>query len=849
MKIWFSPSMDSPGWPLLPCGKKAVAGEVLVGMNRLLNILETIIGTGQEILPLPVRAAALVPVLGEFCENDAAPYYKNSFSVDPYGVARSLICMRDGLIMAGFSSNDWTHDSTQPRLRDLAQISDAVLPGLPDRLANVIRTLEDYDGEIPDVNCMLPKEQLDLVWKQLLDLLEENGASVKYPGQVELNDCPGEILILKAIGSNQAAEDIASWLYPLWKQGKSVVIVSGDTILDAAFRRYGLPCSGAGTCLTECVAAQVLPLTIAMGWSPPDPETVLEFLYCPLNPLPSFMRDMLAGAISQWPAAGSPAWNENVKKALDSIKNETDRNRYYHYAEILFSTGNAVKGNEYTMSEISKRLDLLEEWISLKNDSHDTSVQSVIDSCSIFRQMLNYISQPSLSRPLLEKLLFEAVAFTQCPALHEPQAGIAFTDSPAAIHGQADIIIWWNFTEDAAPSAEPVALFQKEYRALGKKGVLLPSAVDLAKREIDAWHRPLRFAKHTLLLSCVSGVGGEEKTEHPLWGEIDVSEEFAASRNVVTYLEGQTKYADCNSQPLPVAAKSMCFTPDKFADREQESYSSLATLFSCPFKWLVDYVLKIQGSSLSGILDPERAAGNLVHELIEEVLATEPLLEPEAAGTMAESLFRDKAPQLVATLFQPGMEVELEKMINWLRTAAQHLVTLLQKAHASGISIEKDYEGIVHGMHLFGRPDIVIEKPASVIDIKLYSSRVKKEAMENNTALQPAIYAGLVANARNEMPAAGYFFVNTPEFILNTADIWPDAREIPGLDPESLLETIRTTHDHVKGELSKGVARTDVQGRESDDEDMIDDGTGLFRARRSCEYCGWDALCGRRFVL
>ena len=368
--------------------------------------------------------------------------------------------------------------------------------------------------------------------------------------------------------------------------------------------------------------------------------------------------------------------------------------------------------------------------------------------------------------------------------------------------------------------------------------------MDIAHRQITMWQRTTRFARESLVLVCPQGVTGLKTTPHPFWDDI----KLRGISQPTTSLEPRIHKEPSAPLALPSAATIMHFNGDAFSDRDYESFSSMSSLLSCPFRWLADYMLVLHGSSLAGIIDAKRAAGNLAHSILEEVLATDPIPDAKEAGRKAEELFRKKAPMMVAMLFQPGMEVERENIISWLRNSAEYMVNVLHAAGASTIEIEKEYRQKTCGLTLYGRPDLVTTNPDAIIDIKLYRSGARKDAMENNTALQLAIYAGLFHSDTGRWPVAGYFSINTQELWINSATRFKGAIEVPGLDPEKLLEAAKKGHDHAKHELSRGIARTDVEERADGDAANVDEETGVFQAERSCRYCGWDAICGRRFI-
>src|SRR5450631_743946 len=97
MQIRFDADFDGFPWPG-PLGlRRATFGEIWAGPRGLTGILETQLGLGARWESDAMRAAAIVPLV-----RDTEGFWNVSASVDPMGVARTLLSWRDVLWACGW---------------------------------------------------------------------------------------------------------------------------------------------------------------------------------------------------------------------------------------------------------------------------------------------------------------------------------------------------------------------------------------------------------------------------------------------------------------------------------------------------------------------------------------------------------------------------------------------------------------------------------------------------------------------------------------------------------------------------------------------------------------------------
>jgi hypothetical protein len=364
LTITFDPSFDQGFWPGPLADKIATAGEVWVGPMGLLNILETMTGLRGPGVPPALRAASLVPAL-----RSTNGFWSASAEVDPLGTASKLLQWRDYLKIYG-----WQGQKCSPRLGELAQVTQEVLPGIPDRLLAITQHLSPAGNDISHLIVFHPLDELPLCWQQVLHTLEQTGTTVTAKDispvraggdlaaarQDEFQPkADGSLQLLRPSNPSAAAQEVAAWLSGLDCLDQTVII-GPDSILDQALHRFGLPTTGAGITVYDNALLQILPLTLEMAWQPPDPQRALELLTLPVSPVPKSIGMRLIRALQKYPAVGSEAWNEAMGKGLQTIDDPARKKRLEQRLGALFAS--PLTKRSYPATEILTRIDVIRNW-------------------------------------------------------------------------------------------------------------------------------------------------------------------------------------------------------------------------------------------------------------------------------------------------------------------------------------------------------------------------------------------------------------------------------------------------------------------------------------------------------
>lgn len=868
-RLFFDSAFDGGGWPGPPSGK-ASAGELWVGVAGLAGFLEGHLGLAPGGGSLAERSVALVPDLVR-CDG----FWSQSAQADPFEVARDLLRRRDDLLMAG-----WDGMSGSGRVTELAKITTDARPGLADRLRAAAVELEKPGSRLPAGELLLVEERgtLPTLVRRVLAAMDARGftareevispanatgdlASARKASWTPKMD--GTLQLLRAQGPIAAAEETAAWLAAQDWRGRALV-VGGTWLLDQALIRFGLPATGCAAPARENVLLQMLPLVLAAGEVPPDPARVLELLSLPGGPVPRSLGRHLLRALDEWPAVGSPAWEKAMADGLASHDDVEVRGRLKERMDNLFSPIPVNAAGQYAVKALRERLQLLAQWTlgRLRTDQ-ETNANKEPDPPPTYLALAAQIGTlqnllalrradwlPATQlRRLLDLATEEAPAALRC----EHQAGLAAVASPEAVAGSADIIVWFPFSHESAPTPARTFWGPKERAELAALRVELPDPGAKAVAAARRWRRPLEQATKALLLVCPeTNERGEELFPHPLWDEIasatkcDLRALTPKSPMGITGPRATVPHGE-----IPRARRTWLLPKGHpIGARGEESASGLEQLLGCPLAWLLNYHAKLRPGSLPAVGSEAdtRVLGSLAHYLIEKALAGTLPTQQEAADR-AGRLFDLEAPQLVAGLFRPGRDRVRTRFRHAVAQAAGELARVIAAAGLRIEGFEQTREATLGSAKIKGRIDLLLGPDPVVLDMKYRGGTYYSSKLGKGTAVQLAVYAHLAAKG-STTPPVGYFIIEGQRLLTTPEAPFCGAEKIPGETMRDVWRAAEAGFNARLAELSKGTVLATA----------IDDGTaggapiekevlenGEIRIPAPCKFCDYGALCGTAY--
>lgn len=868
MKILFDMSFDGGAWPGPLANREAAVGEVWAGPSGLLNVIETALGIGRPAVASGKRAAALLPAI-----EATNGFWSKSFEKDPFATAETLVQWRDWLRLHG-----WRGEPASNRLKELAQVTGQVLPGEPDRLSAVLVALKDRRTGIERIERQSPISDLPQLWVKVFEALRMQGVEVvnrpvppaaahgNLAAARESGFVPHEgdhtLQLLQTNGAVEAADRVAAHLAGL-DTLEGVVVVGGDSVLDAALRRYGLPTAGLPMTAGGNALLSVLPLVLACGWQPPNPQYVLELLALPKSPVDIRLRRDLIKALQSQPAVNSEDWIQALVKSLSRIKDEGGRQKAGQRVTDLFGTS-TCRGTAYPVVEAQDRAALVLTWLQGNRNLKDLTVaegplwDAAIGQCTGFSDLLACSGLKTLTPETLRRLVAMATSGTTATTPFAAQAGLTHVRQPGGVAGPVRRVLWWNFAGTRTTGLDGVPLSLAEQEALTAYGVVLPDASTIAQAQAERWRRPLMQASETLLLVCpLRDAEGEEQFLHPLWAEIQGR--LAKTGRIDTlvrqksFLGHEAPKVARSLLTLPVAQRKWQVAPGNVRLRAEESPSGAGALIGCPLKWVLHYACGIQPATAAALPADELLYGTLVHDLIsklaDETAANPSLNEPNAAKTRMAALFDELGPQVAAPLFQPGSEADRMRVRRVAIESTRAIWELLRQPGSRVVATEVEKKIPALGRILTGRPDLVADKPLRVIDMKWGGRSFRTKTLKSGAAYQLAAYSQVVREKDQPLPPTAYFILTQRRFLTVDGPAFGVA-PIAGPDMLATWNAFEQAYLDRLRELQNGgvtaAAVADETGEEADGvvkQDCIDE-TGTLRLIAGCRYCDYRGLCG-----
>ena len=860
MKVVFDLNFDGGAWPGPLQDRDAVVGEMWVGPAGFLGLLETQLGLGGPQQSNRARASALIPAV-----RNTDGFWSESAIADVLATARTLLRWRDHLWLYG-----WRGEPEAPRLAELAGVTADVAPGVADRLLAVQRQLDNHAAPIETIVCFDDPAELPISRRNILQRLADAGAEISVQplkaaqargdlaaalGGRFTPEGDGSLQLLRPYGPLAAAEEVAAWISSL-PGDHGVVIINPDPVLDQALRRHGIPVTGAPESRDDNSLLQLLPLVLAMTWSPPDPRRAVELLTLPESPIPRGVRRRLLNALFQWPAIDSDAWRQNLEVGLSRLEDDAYRDRVADQIASIFEAGS--DGARCSRSDVCSRAALVARWLRGRAETDETEPgkwHAAFAQCEELIRLVELSGLESLSAPQLQRFIESATSAAAVSSPAPAEAGVYKVAGPGAVVGPAKHVVWWSFNQGSAPSVSAPPFSRREREALAAIGVELPDPGRTATVHARHWRRPLLQATDHLVLVCPRhSFDGDEEYPHPLWDELiaNASDSKMAVQAVVAETpifasEPVRRQRDHLKMPSPTRLWPAPMSA--IARRERESPSSIENLLRCSFKWVLEYCGWVRSGQSAQLPTAEKLIGRVVHEIVGNLLS-DPPSSPDAAEAEAGRLFDTEGPRLAAELFLPGADAARGQARRITTASARDLVGLLQGAGLGVVAVESEYETNALGTVLRGRPDLIAGPPTAIVDLKHGGEKYRLGELEDGTALQLAAYAQIVDAAGGTKPAHAAFYILRSQRLLALEP--SPFRHGEAIDGPSMTETWAATEQAYhrrwaeieSGELiAAGIAGEDAEAPTETDA-VVD---GVLALSPSCRFCDLGALCGRLF--
>lgn len=890
MQIEFGWSLDGAAWA--DASSAAATGTVRLGPQGLVTLLQTRLALTRPAVDPAVRIAQYARAIAAVDH----PWPRESFAVDPWSTASTLLAWRDAAVAAGARLE--ASDGLPERIAALRAVESAashLAPGSADDMRELVDVLAEevtWSLGIETLRCHEAPTSLPGLWPQLLQLLEARGVVLEQarPAQQERP----ELVLVEAEDEWTAAEAAARLLAGRDSAPLQLLAGADTVLLDQELHRRGLPAVGVAESAAHRTALQILPLYLSVAVAPVDVQQLaalldLRVLDVPeggrehVGLVPARARALLLDALAHEPGTGGTAWQQ----AMAGL--EADEELSASGLEMLRALS-ALVTSPLTPEDLTpERVRDVTAPLGKRLRALGQGDPALVRASTHLQVVLDVLDELEPGRVLRQRELAQIVA-TAGGRAGSPFARPGATSRwrtcsrPSQLLPIGGDVLWWGADRDDA--AAGVTWDAAEAEALTGLGARILAPAQVTALGTDAGLRGLHGAERIVVVRTRRRA--EKPTaQHALLAHL-AARRAAPGQDVEKVLEGltlspaETLGADGfalagSRRPLTVPAPSRIAplpsdltkhaAPAPHLLPSRLSYSQAEDLLGCRQKWTFKNGLQIRAASVATVPTGNRMIGTLVHAVVEQ-LAGDGERTPSAQRIGRE--IDTQVPRLASELLLPGREVEL---VGLRERAVRSLVEFFDRLGAAGMvitSVESRFEEplLLHlrrgdvTVPFVGYRDVDAEDARgrpTVIDLKwTYAARKYPELFEAGEALQLASYAH---SLHEEGTDVGYFLLSQGEFVSANPALDPHGR--PTLDVEDLWS--RGTAGMTRALDEIGAGRVDAHSGQI----LLDAGQDLATPRKDaektytrareaaraqgslvvdarCDHCEFSLLCGMR---
>lgn len=768
MKIIYSPYFASEVYTSL---NGVRFGEIFTGSAGLLEEMELRAGMSAPVTSAAKRQVAYYKAIKKRLKLGAKPFFKESFEKDGLGVASELLKWRDALVMAGWKTDNIPETSEKcSKFRDLASVEtefDCI--GEPDRWQRLSETKGELCGW--EVEIRIPR---DAVSKIIREALKASGAEVTYADfkGIDLKQKIDDIDIL----TSADREDAYRWAAGKTFEEGTLLVNRDNKAFNDILRATNKPLVHSEFTDSNPPAIQLFKFVLNLFKRPVDLRNLLDFLNCPVCPVPSAIRNDLLLQLKKEGGFGQ-SWSDKLNKADEAGKKIPTA--LLNLLSGLASNTTEKQPEGAKTSELKKVMEELRNWSlkyagALAAEKREATLESQLKFlaglCDLFGELLEDAG--------------DSVDYTTlvnwANALYSP--GI-FPDAKAEL-GSPDIIrnirsvaegpeslVWLDCNTETKPKYPYDFLGEEETAFLKEKGVEIPDREILAKADDLVAKTALALVKGRVTLVVSATACGVRLDEHPVVTEIKALKNLKEGENLQLPQGEAVSFRKLSGPVLEFTLEKGLKIPQR---EEGESYSSVNCLIQRPFDYIMDYILNLKDSS--GEDDLQTVKGNVAHAVINRLASTNKETGRMDFGTekikaLIEAEIRAKGLLLLENSWDcDGFRRMLAESVKFLfGEIEQNKYKVFGTEHVVKATLPQinepgcKYDGKTIGL-FNAKIDLLLENDRGelmIIDMKWSSSQKYRNKIANRTDLQLALYRKAVEAAypQKKILGSGYYLI------------------------------------------------------------------------------------------
>jgi len=830
MKLIFGMSLDESPLPAPPATQ---GGALYCGPQGLLRILEIQLGlSGHADDNDYLRIESYRQALRTYLNKREDAFFAAAFRADQFATAADLLQRRDELLLGGWDFEE--QPGLPARLAELARVEQCfqqgdleLPPGYADRFSALLRKLGTRRAAVQSITCIEPAHLLPPHLRRLFRYCKELGVQVEQQPAAEVegdtdlarfqaalagrakgkSDIRGDgsLLLLRGQRDTALAAYLAQTLRLNPGLRPAMLIEDKCQSLGHAIELEGLPSLGMPSASLARPTLQVLKLATVFLWEPIDPFKIMEFVSLSVKPLERELSNRIAEQMAQKPGLDSDDWRRMIARYFEEVRERAEWDKKLDYNKInsqyqfWFRRRRYDIGGQVPKEEAIDIFAYLADWARAcfeEDNGNNNSLLVLQQQATRVRELLEALPEERLSNLELERIV--RTIYEPAPVqLREREMGaLPYTSQAGAVCGEVPELLWWNFTQGEAEHFFS-RWYIPEIQYLRQRGIEL-SGPEL-ENQLRLWQRrqPVLHSKQRLILAIPEYADGQERTPHPLMGELEAScrnlkritldidteagkATFEQFLRLPAYEQLPTRQLG-RPQPFLYIRQHL----QRLQKRETESFSSLRDLFYYPYQWVFRHKVRLKQTALLSIVKDHTLMGNLAHRFFERLLEQDGIhrWNQKQVHRFIEQEQNELLRKEGAVLLMYGREPERASFLQKVKFSAWSLIRHLQENGWTVKNTEQSVQGEVFGLNINSRADLVLQRgrEKAVLDLKWRGARRREQLIRNEEDLQLVLYAKLLGEGHSWAHTA-YFIMENGQVIARNNQAF---QNVTGLVPEA----------------------------------------------------------------
>ena len=670
MKVLFSPEF---------------VGHVFLGLNEenthlmdsmtcdtmgLIGMLELRLGIHVENHPAHYRAVKYFKAMSEYMKLHPDNALAASFKLSSLGTAEQALRWRDSLMLDKWQPDVNTSGSGRlDVLSGTEKFFDCV--GMPERLKAVLHLInEEKDDFFNDLEVELPCE-LDSIHPavtELMKALQNHGATLSERKQSESSDSNlsriSRLLQSKSNRKTPLDKNDRSFLiyrFPDENAANEYLALKGDELkadvwinntnksMDNWLRMMGKPTMG--SCMAEAAPQllQLFVLGIDMMKEPLNIQSLISWLYSPMQPLGTYFGGILAETVINEGGYRNEKCQEVVKDYISGDYSYHDKEEEENLSEEEIAKRNKKREKErqilvntylppfdYSKSDkiettkLKVYLNSLSSWARKRshylrdlpdNEGWCCQLESLAEMCETFVLLIDssevgeFIDTRQVESWI--STLFKGESFMQYFA---QKGSMELIDSPTKMAANSKRTVWMNFAGGEPANLDCSFLYPSEKERIKDNLTLWAEDKELNYHQ-TLQLQPFYMTDEQLILVVTDYTAGEITPKHPvmvrLESQIDNLDDFIVAPNLLNEeTENVRPVSNKNLKPqIDFDHADLLRWPVHL------SPTAISTLVEYPLDFMMERMLTIVSTGPSSIKDVKTTKGTVAHAVIENLFA------------------------------------------------------------------------------------------------------------------------------------------------------------------------------------------------------------------------------------